>query len=276
MLVAVIFILTILILSMAIAAPKVAREIQRDRDIETVHRGKQYIRGIKLYYKKFGKYPPNPDALYKPTNDIRFLRKKYADPTTGKDEWKPVLFGQNKTVPLGLFGQPIGTPPADPCAGGGGAAGGSSGFGSLNIATSANCPAGSTSTDSNNSSSGANPTPTPNPNIPPNPNLPGTPTAYGTGGQTIGGGGIIGFSPNSPKESIVVWRKKKKYNEWEFTYDPLAEQMMGGASGGNLGANGLQNGNNPNGGPSSNPGFGSTPTAPTSAPVPAPTSPPQQ
>jgi hypothetical protein len=53
-------------------------------------------------------------------------------------------------------------------------------------------------------------------------------------GQTFGGGGIIGFSPNSPKQSIMVYKKKNHYNEWEFVYDPLAEQMMmqGGNTGG--------------------------------------------
>ena len=51
-------------------------------------------------------------------------------------------------------------------------------------------------------------------------------------GQTFGGAGIIGFSPNSPKQSILVYKKKNHYNEWEFVYDPLAEQMM---QGGNLG-----------------------------------------
>jgi len=45
-------------------------------------------------------------------------------------------------------------------------------------------------------------------------------------GQTFGGAGIIGFSPNSPKQSIMVYKKKNHYNEWEFVYDPLAEQMM--------------------------------------------------
>ena len=96
MLVAVIFLLFLLILSLSVALPKVREDIQRDRDLETMHRGKQYIRAIQLYYRKFRSYPPNVDALVK-TNEIRFLRKRYIDPTTGKDDWKPILFGQNKT-----------------------------------------------------------------------------------------------------------------------------------------------------------------------------------
>src|ERR1035438_6324277 len=76
MLVAVIFLVALLTISLAVALPRISKEIQRDREIETMHRGKQYIRGIRMYYKKFGAYPPNVDALVKGTNNIRFLRKK--------------------------------------------------------------------------------------------------------------------------------------------------------------------------------------------------------
>src|SRR5580704_6220740 len=72
-----------------------------------MHRGKQYTRAIQLYYRKFNAYPPNIDALVK-TNNIRFLRKRYIDPVTGKDDWKPILFGQNKApLALGFFGDPL-------------------------------------------------------------------------------------------------------------------------------------------------------------------------
>ena len=52
-------------------------------------------------------------------------------------------------------------------------------------------------------------------------------------GQTFGGGGIIGFSPQSPKQSILVYKKKNHYNEWEFLYSPLMDQqtMAGGNTG---------------------------------------------
>jgi type II secretory pathway pseudopilin PulG len=107
-LVAVIFMLALLMIAMAVAAPVIKKEIQRDRDLETMERGKQYARAIKLYYKKFNAYPPNVDALVK-TNEIRFLRKRYTDPITGKDDWKPIRFGQNKVpTAMGFFGQPLG------------------------------------------------------------------------------------------------------------------------------------------------------------------------
>src|ERR1700742_4387664 len=105
-LIAVIFLTVILLVSLAIAAPKMAMSIQRDKELETVHRGEQYRRAIKLYYQKFGSYPTSIDQLVE-TNQMRFLRKKYSDPLTGKDDWKPVLYGQAHVRPLGFFGQPL-------------------------------------------------------------------------------------------------------------------------------------------------------------------------
>ena len=90
-----IFFLAILVLSLAVAAPQMAKSIQRDRELETFHRGRQYRRAIQLYYRKFHTYPPNIDALVK-TNNIRFLRKRYIDPITGKDDWKPIMFGRTR------------------------------------------------------------------------------------------------------------------------------------------------------------------------------------
>lgn len=105
-LLAALFLCVLLLISLAIAAPKMARSIQRDKELETIHRGEQYRRAIQLYYRKFQRYPTSIDQLVE-TNQIRFLRKRYADPLTGKDDWKPVLFGQAHVRPLGFFGQPL-------------------------------------------------------------------------------------------------------------------------------------------------------------------------
>jgi type II secretory pathway pseudopilin PulG len=105
-LLAVIFLTVVMLISLAVAAPKIATEIQRDRDVETIHRGEQYKRAIQLYYRTFGAYPTSFDQL-KQTNNIRFLRKEYADPLTGKVDWKPVYYGQAHVRPLGFFGQPL-------------------------------------------------------------------------------------------------------------------------------------------------------------------------
>ena len=115
-LLAVLFLVTMVLIALALAAPKMAADIERDREVEMVHRGQQYVRAIKLYYKKFGSYPPNMDALVK-TNQIRFLRKRYKDPMTGKDDWHLIHFGENKTPSYGFFGQPLGGTGGSPVAG---------------------------------------------------------------------------------------------------------------------------------------------------------------
>ena len=52
-----------------------------------MHRGDQYVRAVRLYYRKFGHYPGSIEQLEK-TNNIRFLRQKYVDPMTGKPDWR--------------------------------------------------------------------------------------------------------------------------------------------------------------------------------------------
>jgi type II secretory pathway pseudopilin PulG len=251
-LLAVIFMLFLLMVSLSVALPKIAKEIQRDREVETMQRGKQYARGVKMYYKKFQRYPPNIDALVK-TNEMRFLRKKYKDPTTGKEEWKPIMLGQNKApTAMGFFGQPM----AGTTMAGVGPGGGNNILGASSAVPVPTDPsAGTNPPDPNN--------PTPNPT---------DPTGAGLGasaggvtnptGPTFGGAGIIGFSPMSPKSSILVYKKKSHYSEWEFVFDPLADQMMlgGGTMGGQPvqpGAPGVALGpgnNTPVSGPGNGPG----------------------
>lgn len=99
----------------------------------------------------------------------------------------------------------------------------------------------------------------------------------------------MGFSPASPKPSLLVYKKKNHYNEWEFLYSPLLDQMMsGGATGavgqpatgqpgtgvsGGFGTTGI--GTQPGSGFGLSPGPGS-PTSPTAPTTPTPTPAPQQ
>jgi type II secretory pathway pseudopilin PulG len=258
-----IFLIALLVIALAVAAPKMARSIQRDRDLETFHRGMQYRRAIQLYYRKFHAYPPNVEALVN-TNDIRFLRKKYIDPMTGQDDWKPIAFGQNKTpTAMGFFGQPL-AGNASTLAGIGPSGGGSPGSGPLfgPYGNSDQTPSAGTT------SSTDGPGVTPSATAPTNgatsatAGTSGDATSTANAGPIIGGAGIIGFEPASPKQSILVYKKKNHYNEWEFTYDPLSDlKMIGGSSTG------------PNGQSPTNPT--NTPTPPSSGPPPTPTGPPE-
>src|SRR6516164_8038264 len=77
-------------------------DIQRDREEEMIHRGVQYSRAIRAYYKKFGRYPATIENLEN-TNQMRFLRKRYKDPMTGKD-FKLLHFGDVKMGMMGMAG----------------------------------------------------------------------------------------------------------------------------------------------------------------------------
>src|SRR5207302_8987290 len=43
-------------------------------------------------------------------------------------------------------------------------------------------------------------------------------------GQTFGGGPIVGVISASKKASIREFNHKKKYNEWQFIYDPATDR----------------------------------------------------
>ena len=251
-----IFLMALLVISLAIAAPEVAKSIQRDKDLETFHRGLQYRRAIQLYYRQFHAYPPNAQALTE-TNNVRFLRKQYIDPISNKSDWKPVLFGQNKTpTAMGFFGQPLagsattiaGTGPSGGnSAAGSGSSGGilpggiSSLFGGSSSSSTASPVAtgsGDTSGAGSSSSSSSATSSTTTGSATPGTASAGTSasTSSSPSGQTFGGAGVIGFEPASPRQSILIYKKKNHYNEWEFTYDPLSDmQTMNGGSAGAAG-----------------------------------------
>lgn len=71
------------------AMPRVAFEAQRDQEQLLIDRGEQYKRAIQVYFRKFKKYPAKIEDLEN-TSGQRFLRQRYKDPMTGKDEWRPI------------------------------------------------------------------------------------------------------------------------------------------------------------------------------------------
>jgi type II secretory pathway pseudopilin PulG len=220
-----IIMLSVMMIVLATAIPKVRRDIQRDQELETMHRGQQYIRAVQLYYRKFQHYPPNVDAL-EDTNMMRFLRKRYPDPLTGKDDWTPVLLGQNRApLSMGYFGQPLSMGAAvltgTAATGGKGILGasriGSDSFGSggsgFQSAFGPPDQGNSVSGDSASNNSGSSGS-----------QSSGLPNA----GPVLGGAGIIGFSPALDKDSILVYKTKVHYTEWEFVYDPISDRGRGG------------------------------------------------
>ncbi len=63
-------------------------EAQRQKEELLVDRGHEYVRAVQLFYRRnHGQYPASIEQL-EDTNRVRYLRRKYKDPFTGKDDWR--------------------------------------------------------------------------------------------------------------------------------------------------------------------------------------------
>lgn len=115
-LLAVMLTLTLMLIAMSIALPRIAQQIKREKEEELVHRGKDYATAVKRFvHKNGGRYPNSVEQLEN-TNHIRFLRKQYKDPMTGEADWKMVHAGEAEIKiptpnPGGLGGSPTTPPP---------------------------------------------------------------------------------------------------------------------------------------------------------------------
>src|SRR5712691_1749167 len=85
--------------------PRVAMETQRQKEQLLIERGEQYKRAIQLFYKRAGRYPGDIKELESFQNQ-RFLRHRYIDPMTGKDEWRLVHVGPNGVLMDSLVSKP--------------------------------------------------------------------------------------------------------------------------------------------------------------------------
>jgi hypothetical protein len=87
-------------------------EAKRQKEQLLVDRGKEYVRAIQLFYRRnHGQFPATIEQLEK-TNNIRYLRRRYKDPFTGKDDWRLLHAGpgglliDSKVKTQGLNGVP--------------------------------------------------------------------------------------------------------------------------------------------------------------------------
>jgi type II secretory pathway pseudopilin PulG len=82
--------LVIMGIFMAAAVPAWEYVIQREKEEELVWRGRQYVKAIERYQRKYpGAFPPSIDVLLKE----KFLRRAYEDPMSSEGEWR--LLRQN-------------------------------------------------------------------------------------------------------------------------------------------------------------------------------------
>ncbi|HEY0565911.1 MAG TPA: hypothetical protein VGC88_10030, partial [Terriglobales bacterium] len=182
-------------------------------------------RAIKRYYHKFGRFPANVDQLEN-TNNIRFLRKRYVDPFTGKDDWRIIHLGEAKYPPKlknlagGQMGQQIGQNIGTSLGGSIGTSpgglntnasqspqGASAGSGAAGPILGAASPQG---TQGDQSTQGDQPQPIGG--------VGASSTSLGQSGQPL-----IGVAIPSTQKSLKVYNEREQYNEWEFIYDPRLE-----------------------------------------------------
>ena len=77
---------SIVAIALYYSMPRVAFEAQRDKEQTLIDRGEQYQRAIQLYVRKNKRWPAKIEDL-ESSNSIRYLRRRYVDPMTGKADW---------------------------------------------------------------------------------------------------------------------------------------------------------------------------------------------
>ena len=138
----VVFFTALLLIATMVAAPRLLLEGKREKEKEMIWRGHQYVRGVKMYFRKMGRFPTSIDDLTKPkTGSLRFMRQAYKDPMNGEDgSWRLIYVGpagqligslkppQNLQLPQG--GRGLGTAAATVASNSSGQPSGASAFGS--------------------------------------------------------------------------------------------------------------------------------------------------
>jgi len=89
--------MAVMVITALAVAPAFIQQAKRDREEEMIHRGTEYARAIKKYYKKFGRYPANLEQL-EDSNKIRFLRRRFKDPLAKDGQWRLLRYGDIQSI----------------------------------------------------------------------------------------------------------------------------------------------------------------------------------
>lgn len=220
-----VLIMATMAIALAMIVPSIQFEIKRDREEEMIHRGVQYSRAIRAYYKKLGHYPTKIEDL-EDTNHVRYLRKRYKDPLNCKNgkcgDFKLLHFGEVQMT-LSAMG---GLVPGANGAGTPGLNGTTNPFGpNPTLPLGQNQQPGATPAGSDPSQAG---TPGADDGSGDGTNPPGTgvgtPGSNQLGSGQIIGGQIVGVASLSKENTIREFNHKKKYKDWAFVYDPAQDQ----------------------------------------------------
>jgi type II secretory pathway pseudopilin PulG len=267
------FLAAVMLIASAAAVQRLVIQGRRQKEEELAWRGEQYVRAIRLYYRKFGQFPKNFEDFSKNAANTHFLRQQYKDPMNNADgSWRYIYVGPTgqlmgsltRTLPIGMValgGAPgtSGAPGAAPggvatgqigssfgsiLSGFGGSGTGTAGAGATNGAPPAQSGGPQISQDSPNSQA---------PAIDPSTGLPADfggiaglapgsvqpPKKAIQGAQTLDspvlGGQLVGVGSKVDRRSILFYKGYGKYREWEFIWDPAQEAAAaGGLPGGGL------------------------------------------
>jgi type II secretory pathway pseudopilin PulG len=210
--------LSLLAIAALAVLPDLVFQTQRDREEELIHRGVSYARAIRRYYRKLGRYPTKIEDLEN-TNQLRFLRKRYKDPFTGKD-FKILRLGD---VALGsglMLGQPGAGLQGQPA--GLGASG--SGFQSRNALTSGSTGQKTQAAKTENTDSGSNSGDLDTSSEPADSSSSSSGESDSSEGQVFGGGPILGVVSTKKGKTVREFCNKSNYKDWYFIYDPTTDR----------------------------------------------------
>lgn len=237
-----IFLVATMILFAAAAAPNVLIEGRRLREQEAIWRGNQYVRAIRLYYQKNGKYPSSLDDLTKPSaTGVHYIRKAYAEPMNAADgSWRLIyVTGTGQLVGSVHYHTLQEMAVAVAFAGQSGSAAGfaSQLFGQANLNQTGSAPPGTTPPGTTPSGTTGQPgaqtgtqsgltsgfgQPGGNGQNPQDSMLSSTqPAPLEAVDSPVFGASVIGVASKVKKPSVIVYQGGKTYFEWEFIWNPL-------------------------------------------------------
>jgi type II secretory pathway pseudopilin PulG len=250
-------VIAVVLIMLSARLPGIVGELRHDREDEMIHRGVQYARAIRLYYKKNNAWPSSIAQL-KETNHRHYLRQVYKDPITGGGF--RLLHASDLTAggiqlssggtaatttaaTTGLTASPSSTSSASvtttsstgtsgasssstDTSGAGSATGASGSSGDTQSGTSGTSGSATSSASSSSTTSGGGLFGALTGGMTSSSTTAGssgTGSTSGLGGQVFGGGPIVGVASQSPKKGFHIYYHKDVYKEWMFIYDLTAE-----------------------------------------------------
>ena len=201
----VIFLGALMLIAVAAVAPNILTQGRREREEEMIWRGNQYVRAIRSYYRKNGRFPTSIDDLAEKKQQIRFLRQRYPDPMNRAD-------GKWRFIYIGPGGQLIG---------------------SLTRTSAIQLQGGPGAPGVNLLQPGKGPIPTSGFGQPAAAGQPVTPPPGQLPGESgpVIGGNIIGVASKVNKTSLKAYNGRTNYREWEFIWDPTKDASGAGRPG---------------------------------------------